>query len=158
MPTATGILREEHTRILRALDDLERAAGRAAGAEAPTDDWWAEALAWLSAFADRNHHAKEEDLLFPAMIRAGVPAAGGPIDVMLEDHERGRALMRAMAAAAGAARAALAREYVALLRDHIDKENEILFPLAEAVLSAAEQDKLKVDFAATEEVLETRWT
>jgi hemerythrin-like domain-containing protein len=132
--TPTDVLRDEHRVILAALDTLAQAANRlAAGRELP-DGWWAELIEWLRAFADRNHHAKEETSLFPAMVKAGVPSAGGPIGVMLEEHRQGRALIAAMAAGEPAARAGLARQYVGLLREHIDKENGVLFPLADAVL------------------------
>ena len=146
MSIPTDILRNEHVLILRALDLLEAAAGRLETGQGPPDGWWEDALGWFRGFADRNHHAKEEDLLFPAMIRAGVPSGGGPIDVMLEEHERGRALVRAMGGPAGAARAAYAREYVALLRAHIDKENDVLFPLADAVLTDDEQREMEHGF------------
>jgi len=146
--TPTDVLREEHRVILRALDLLETAArGRTAGTGLP-DGWWLEIIAWLHGFADRNHHAKEETSLFPAMAKAGVPSVGGPIGVMLEEHERARALIRAMEAAEAAARAAGARAYVSLLREHIDKENGVLFPLADAVLDEVAQRELGRDFAA----------
>ncbi|HEY6103772.1 MAG TPA: hemerythrin domain-containing protein [bacterium] len=77
---------------------------------------------------------KEERCLFPALAKAGVPEAGGPVAVMLEEHDRGRALLRVMESGAAADRARAAREYVGLLREHIDKENGVLFPLADAVL------------------------
>jgi len=89
--TPTDLLREEHRVILRALDLVETAArGLTAGTVLP-EVWWLEIIAWLRGFADRNHHAKEETSLFPAMVKAGVPSMGGPIGVMLEEHERGRA-------------------------------------------------------------------
>lgn len=133
MRSPTDVLRDEHRVILSALDLLETAAARTAGEGAVPAGWWAHAVDWLRAFADRNHHAKEEDALFPAMIKAGVPSGGGPVDVMLQEHEQGRALVATMAADPGR-RAETARAYVRLLRDHIDKENGVLFPLAEAVL------------------------
>lgn len=137
MRSPTDILRDEHRVILGALATLERAAERLdAGGPLP-GGWWERMLDWLRAFADRNHHAKEETSLFPAMTKAGVPAEHGPIAVMLEEHVQGRALVRGMAAAAGAARAAAAREYVSLLRDHIAKEDGIVFPLADSVLDEA---------------------
>ncbi|HEU5193093.1 MAG TPA: hemerythrin domain-containing protein [Methylomirabilota bacterium] len=76
-----------------------------------------------------------------------MPACGGPIDVMLEEHAEGRALVAAMAEGRAAARAATARRYVRLLREHIAKENEILFPLADAVLDDAAQAVLLREFA-----------
>jgi hemerythrin-like domain-containing protein len=150
MPTPTDVLRDEHRVILRALDMLEIAAARLAGGRPLPDGWWPEILAWLRGFADKNHHAKEESSLFPAMVKAGVPSDGGPIGVMLEEHERGRALVRAMEAGEPAARAAKAREYVTLLREHIDKENGVLFPLADAVLDEAAQRTLQREFDAVE--------
>jgi len=144
----TDVLREEHRVILRALDLLETAArGLTAGTVLP-EVWWLEIIVWLRGFADRNHHAKEETFLFPAMVKAGVPSMGGPIGVMLEEHERGRALIRAMEAPEPVARAAGVRAYVSLLREHIDKENGVLFPLADAVLDEVAQRELAREFAA----------
>jgi hemerythrin-like domain-containing protein len=141
--TPTEILRDEHRIILHALEVLERATERA-----PGDGWWVDTIAWLRAFADDNHHAKEETALFPAMVKAGVPSEGGPIAVMLAEHEEGRRLIRAMEASTGAARVTACRAYVSLLRAHIDKENEILFPLADAVLDERAMDELGRHFEA----------
>ena len=134
MRTPTDVLRDEHAVILRGLDVLEAAARRAEDGHDLSEAWWADVLAWLRAFADRRHHGKEETALFPAMVKAGAPAEGGPIDVMLEEHGEGRALLQAMAGSRSTERARVARRYAQLLRDHIDKEHGIVFPLAEAVL------------------------
>lgn len=146
--SATEILRDEHGVILGVLRSLEHAAERLSGGDALPDGLWTGLIAWLRDFADRTHHAKEEDALFPAMVRAGVPAGGGPIDVMLEEHTEGRDLLRAMETGAAAERAAAARRYVGLLRYHIDKENDLLFPLADAVLDAEAQTALSQQFAS----------
>ncbi|HET7340001.1 MAG TPA: hemerythrin domain-containing protein [Methylomirabilota bacterium] len=149
--TPTELLREEHRIILAGLDVLEGAAVRLRGGGGLPERLWPSLLAFFKAFADRNHHAKEENALFPAMIKAGVPGPGGPIDVMLEEHEQGRGLLRAMdAAGAPAERATLAERYVTLLREHIDKENGIVFPLADAVLDPPAQSALQRDFDAVE--------
>lgn len=132
--TPTDILREEHRIILQALDVLETGAERLARGGALPEGWWAELIEWLRAFADRNHHAKEERSLFPAMVKAGVPSEGGPIGVMLEEHTQGRALVRAMVSGPPAERPSVAGRYIRLLREHIEKEDEIVFPLADEVL------------------------
>jgi hemerythrin-like domain-containing protein len=134
MNSPTDILREEHRLILRALETLERAAERLEVTGSLPDGVWDTLLEWLGAFTDRNHHGKEERLLFPAMVKAGVPAEGGPMAVMLAEHNQGRAIVLAMTHGPTPGRAARAREFVELLRAHIAKENEIVFPLAEAVL------------------------
>ena len=145
MTTPTAVLRDEHRIILRALGVLERA-----GVRDPSERWWAEATAWLGAFADRTHHAREEAALFPAMVKAGVPSEGGPIAVMLEEHAEGRALVHAMTTGSAETRARSCHAYVALLRAHIDKENEILFPLADAILDAPAQAALVREFQAVD--------
>jgi hemerythrin-like domain-containing protein len=146
--TATEILRAEHVLILRALTTLETAADRLASGVPPPAGWWTAAIAWLRGFADRTHHAREERLLFPAILDAGVPREGGPVAVMLEEHELGRSLIQAMETSAGPARVDATLRYVDLLRNHIDKENGILFPLADAVLDDTAQRTLRREFDA----------
>lgn len=138
-PGPTQTLREEHRVILRAIALLDVAAGRLGDGRPLPYGWWDALLAWLRAFADLNHHGKEERYLFPALAQAGIPADGGPVSVMLEEHAEGRALIQAMAGGRPERRAEAARRYGHLLRDHIDKENGVLLPLAEAVLDPQAQ-------------------
>jgi hemerythrin-like domain-containing protein len=152
MKNPTDVLRDEHVLILRALDALETAADRLERGDVVPETWWIDLIAWLRAFADGNHHAREEHLLFPAMVKAGVPGEdGGPITLMLEEHEMGRALMRDMQKNGQAARATAAHRYISLLRTHIAKENRVLFPLADAVLDASAQQSLTRAFEAVED-------
>ena len=148
--TPTEMLRHEHEVILRALTLLE-GIGQGLEAGQPVDR---KALGWLrdffGTFADKCHHGKEEQHLFPAMERHGVPREGGPLGVMLHEHEEGRALVRAMAQDDDHQVAEAIRGYTTLLRAHIDKENEVLFPLAEELLPGAEQKELLAAFEAVE--------
>lgn len=150
MPTPTETLRSEHVLILEALDLLEAAARGRDDETALPDSWWKDVVDWLRGFADGVHHAKEEGALFPAMGKAGVPTGGGPIGVMLHEHVQGRALIATMADGDASGRAAAARSYVALLRAHIDKENGILFPLADAVIDEPSMAALRADFERTQ--------
>lgn len=136
--------------ILGALALLEHLAqGMRAGVPADRS-----ALEWLIAFfktfGDRCHHFKEEQHLFPALERRGVPRDGGPVGVMLAEHEEGRALLRAMRPEGGEETAEAIRAYARLLRAHIDKENGVLFPLADHVLAAEDQQRLLAAFDAVE--------
>jgi hemerythrin-like domain-containing protein len=149
--TPIEALLEEHRLILKALDLLEAAAGRLEAGDAVPDSWWRTLLDWLRGFADARHHAKEENVLFPAMVRCGAPERGGPIDVMLEEHVEGRALLAAMADGTPGHRASAARRYVRLLRDHIDKENGILFPFAEAIFDPATVVVVRREFETADE-------
>jgi hemerythrin-like domain-containing protein len=161
MTTATAILRQEHDAILRMLDAAEEAARLLDLGERVAPETLAGLLEFFRLFADRCHHGKEEDLLFPLLEKKGLPRAGGPIGVMLAEHDQGRALVRQMmeaadaygsgATQAGRAWAEAARGYAALLREHINKENNVLFVMAENLLSATEQSELARGFEKVEE-------
>lgn len=152
----TDDLKSEHRGIERMLTIAERAAqGLSAGKDVPPQAFL-NTVDFLRNFADKCHHGKEETQLFPAMEKAGVPRQGGPIGVMLAEHEQGRAFIRSMAdaaeryakgeAAAKAPLAAALRGYVQLLRAHIYKEDNILFPMADSVLPPAESARLATAF------------
>ena len=146
---ATDVLKQEHRVIEQVLDCLEHIANRArAGAGLDRDNAF-DALEFLRTFADRCHHGKEEDRLFPAMIEKGIPRDVGPVAVMLAEHDVGRAAIRGMQAAVDGEDAATfarhADEYVMLLREHIKKEDGILFPMADSVLGE-EQAALLAEF------------
>ena len=147
--TATGALRDEHRVILKALDVLEAATDRLAAGSAIPEAAWSALLDWCVRFADARHHAKEERLLFPAL-EAGGLGSGGPIAVMLEEHEMGRRLVRGMRGGGPQSRAADARAYIDLLRAHIEKENEVLFEIADAVLDVSTVGALARGYAAAD--------
>ncbi len=157
---ATDDLRNEHEGIKIALNVLEHLAGELdTGSTIDIKD--AEDMVdFLKTFADRCHHGKEEDLLFPALEAAGVANEGGPIGVMLYEHARGREYIAAMGKALPAlhlkdhtaemAFAIAAHGYARLLRNHIVKENNILFVMAEQKLSPEEHEQLAAGFEVIE--------
>jgi hemerythrin-like domain-containing protein len=161
MASATAILRKEHDAILRMLEATDEVARRIGRGERVKPETLSEILEFFRLFADRCHHGKEEDLLFPLLEKKGILREAGPIGVMLFEHEEGRALMRQMELSADAhARgvpaaaghwASAAQSYVALLSGHIAKENNVLFPMAERLLSDAEQQILAEAFERIEE-------
>lgn len=146
--TVRSILMDEHRVIEGVLDAVERMLHD----QVVDRDFMLGAIDFISNFADGCHHAKEEDLLFPALERAGVPREGGPIGCMMHEHEQGRALVRSMkenldAAAAGVPNAVdavrrAAAGYVGLLRQHIQKEDNILFVMAERALDCQKKQEL----------------
>ena len=150
---ATELLSDEHRVIERVLAVLEKLTTR------PVEkslDCWRKALDFFSHFADQCHHFKEEQVLFPAMEERGIPRDGGPIGMMLMEHEEGRDLVRLMLAAIAlmetkneVAKEILidkAKAYVRLLKEHIQKEDEILFKIADDVIPADQQKALLRSF------------
>ena len=152
----TQVLSDEHRVIERVLGAVEKLA------KGPVDglEPWKKALEFIRGFADQCHHFKEEKVLFPAMEAHGIPSEGGPVGMMLTEHEEGRSYVRAMLAAISlieakneAAKESLlgsAQAYCRFLREHIQKEDEILFRMADEVISADEQKKLSAAFAQHE--------
>src|SRR3989304_9353355 len=93
----TDKLRDDHKAIkivLRVIDKIARDAD--SGKETSADDL-EQIIDFIRTFADKFHHIKEEDLLFPAMEKSGIPREGGPIGVMLMEHDQGRAYVRTAA-------------------------------------------------------------
>lgn len=156
----TEELKEEHRTIERMLQVLQGVSTKLeAGEPVPAGDL-EEMIQFIQVFADQCHHGKEEDLLFAAMEEAGVPREGGPIGVMLIEHDQGRGYVRGMAEAAEQYRAGdpgaregfvrNARNYVTLLSQHIEKEDNILYPIADMHLSDEQQSALAEGFARVE--------
>ena len=155
----TDILMHEHQIILMVLDGAEREA-RAVAAGRVDAERIAKIIDFVRTFADRCHHGKEEKELFARLVERGFPREFGPIGIMLQEHTLGREHIRAAAdslsaATAGdpAARTALADAlmgYVALLRAHIQKENNVLFPMAEEALSEEDKTALLAAFERVE--------
>lgn len=146
----TDILRHEHELIGDALGVIER-LGERLERGAPADGASRDLVVrLLTAFVDGRHHAKEERELFPALERAGVPRDNGPIGVMLAEHESARALIPAMGGDDPARVGEAMRRYATVMRLHIEKENGILFRLADIVLPATTQHELTDAFVAVD--------
>jgi hemerythrin-like domain-containing protein len=154
---ATALLSDEHRVIERVLAALEKLTEKPATESVAS---WRKALDFIRHFADQCHHFKEEKVLFPALEAHGIPNEGGPIGMMIMEHEEGRSYVRAMFEAVGkieggdpSAQAALfenAKQYLRLLREHIQKEDDILFRMADEVIPEDEQRQLLKDFETHE--------
>lgn len=157
---ATNELMEEHRVIERVLDALEAGANRLEAGEPIRPEFFLEAAAFAKGFTDGCHHQKEEGVLFTTMEKYGIPVQGGPIGVMLSEHETGRAYTRSLREAAQrlqygdeTARDKVvenARGYAALLHQHIFKEDNILFPMADRVIPSSNQEAIWQGFEKIE--------
>ena len=133
-------LMNEHRAIERVLDALVAFADDVERSGATDKEELSRFVTFLREFADAGHHGKEEDILFQAMGEGGFPAEDGPIGVMLREHDEGRALVgilderaRQSAEWSEADRRRIgvaAHGFADLLRSHIEKEDDFLYPMA----------------------------
>lgn len=154
----TEELKEEHRVIERMLDIVWKACEGLDKGKDVDPALFVGAAEFFKNFADKCHHSKEEKLLFEKMIARGVPRTSGPIAVMLIEHEDGRAHVRKIADLSSGkptpqAKKQLigaARGYVRLLSAHIEKEDNILYPMADNLLREEDQEELERGFEGVE--------
>jgi hemerythrin-like domain-containing protein len=156
LPVAT--LKAEHQVILCVIRLLGALMDRFEESGAFPESTLARCVEFIRLFADACHHGKEEDLLFPVLESRGIPREGGPIGVMLYEHQMAReltkemsrslALLRTDADAAKKQFCQAARDYVDLLTNHIFKEDNILFNMGSRVMSPDDQTALGTQFCA----------
>jgi hemerythrin-like domain-containing protein len=157
---STDVLKHEHKIVLAVLEGAEREAQSIQATGKVDTDKVAKIVDFLRNFVDKCHHSKEEKRLFPTLQERGMPGDAGPIAVMMHEHALGRNEVAAIADALGrftggdtGAAQPLAEHllaYAALLRGHIDKENNVLFAMADKVLSATDQEQLYKAFEVIE--------
>lgn len=151
---------EEHQLILRMIALLEKNASLTATGDYTNWQFYLDGVDFIRQYADRFHHAKEEDVLFAALVANGMPRENSPVAAMLMEHEQGRAFVRAMESAVHEAQAGKAAAcqaiadnalgYAALLREHISKEDEILYPLAERVIPETMRKEIVIGYGRAE--------
>lgn len=117
-------------------------------------------IGFLKGFVDKCHHGKEEDILFPELERRGMQKNGGPIGQMLFEHQTGRSCIAEMNTAVellengeSEARQRLidaGRQYIDLLVGHIEKENQVLFKMADSLIDETTQNRIYDEFELLE--------
>jgi hemerythrin-like domain-containing protein len=154
------LLMDEHRLIERVLGSLETCSLEVEGGLALERGYARDYAAFLRGFADAWHHGKEEDILFRRMVERGFSAETGPVAVMLHEHRQGRALVSELHSVGEGTGDVTPAEttvfltaavgFIPLLRQHIQKEDNILYPMSEKVLSPAEFETMLADFEAFE--------
>jgi len=157
---STDILMAEHRVIERVISVLETAAHRLENGQNVRPGFFLDAADFNKGFGDGCHHKKEEDVLFKALVKNGMSDKQGPVAVMLYEHNLGRQFTAGMREAAlklqagdGSAREKIVHNalgYAGLLRQHILKEDTVLFPMAGEVIPLSEQAQVTEDFERVE--------
>jgi len=156
MNTATQNLENDHVHILRLTDIMLAMVLK----QSVDTSHFELVISLIRNFADGLHHAKEENLLFPLLGEKGFSPEQGPVAVMLSEHVLGRDYVKGASQGINEFKKGNAAAlqsvynnlsgYANLLQNHISKENNVLFRMADQVLSNEEQQNLLVQFAAVE--------
>lgn len=146
--------------ILKVLDCFEIALSNARESSHVSTTVFAPFIEFFRDYTDQCHHCKEEGQLFPCLERRGVPREGGPIGCMLREHQLGRAHVKEIDEAVGAAdqgneeavRTVLEEgaAYLDLLRNHIIKEDNVLFEMADQLIQGADLAELTTAYGQAE--------
>jgi hemerythrin-like domain-containing protein len=156
MNTATKNLENDHVNILRLIDVMEKMIM----VRSIDTSHFEQTVGLIKGYADGLHHSKEEEFLFPLMVKRGFSLEQGPLAVMLHDHAQGRDYVKGIVKgikdykAGDVSALSLIYEnmqgYIILLRNHIAKENNVLFRMADNALSENDQQELLKEFLKVE--------
>lgn len=133
---ATQQLKDEHESIKLMLRIMEKISANLEAGNVLNINHYGKIIDFLKSFADKCHHGKEEKILFPALQNHGIPNEGGPIGIMLTEHKIGRKHIKTLSKAFDEYKKRnkpeidciilSSKSYVQLLRDQVEKENEVL--------------------------------
>ena len=139
---STASLRKDHDLIEKVIKSMEATVQLLSDGKQIPESILLPVIDFTKNFTDVCHHSKEEKSLFPALEKAGLPSNMGPVAMMLMDHERSREIGNNMEVAAkeylssGQSTDLITymNQYVEHITEHLWKENNKLFMMAEARL------------------------
>lgn len=153
----TRKLMDEHQLILRYIAHIRVMVDKGPAAGSAENRWYDNLetiVSFIQEYADRYHHAKEEDILFKAMEAPGVMSHCNPLPVMLSDHEIGRSHVKEILHAILTKDRSQAMEHAAAWADHLEnhiyKEDNVLYVMAEEGLDESEKARVSQEYAQVE--------
>jgi hemerythrin-like domain-containing protein len=155
MITVTKVLSEEHQHILRVVELLEKECSAVERGKELRADFFKKVIQFICEYADKFHHKKEEDILFVELCKESTNMHCNPTQQMRYEHELGRGFVKEMEEGlkGGDIQKVIsgANSYIQLIREHIHKEDNILYPMAEEALGDKEKKELELKFKETDE-------
>lgn len=146
MKNITETLSGEHQNILNVIQKVLAECRKIENGASPEPEFFRQVIDFIRNYADKFHHAKEEDVLFKAMLENTGNLHCNPIPVMLHEHEAGRAYVQGMEEGLSENEPDKiiehARGYCYLLQEHIYKEDNVLYPMAEEALSDIQKSRV----------------
>lgn len=162
------ILMDEHENILKAIDKIEQASIALMNDSSADLDVFERFVDFARNYADAHHHGKEEQILFRYIVEnLGDTAKKLVNGGMLVEHDLGRLYVRNTDEALkdyrktgeDVHRLALIGNvfsYIELLKRHIDKENNVVYPFAQRELSPDIMNRVEEESDAFENEYSSR--
>ena len=157
----TEILEDEHRLIIRVVNALSIFAQNMEEGWDVEEETFNDLVQFMRVFAEKWHHAKEEDVLFPQLIARGVPATGCPLAQLVSEHRKANSFVADIVKALegyrkgdnGARDAVIQglRNLSSYYINHIWNEDNMLFPMANRFLKSEDQQVLLKEFAVIDE-------
>jgi len=152
MKKVTEILNKEHEHILKIVEALEDECHKLENGQNLDKSFFEKAIDFMKNYGDKFHHAKEEEILFKELKKEEVQGRMhcSPMDQMLHEHDIGREFVKNLEKGLKEKNKEKiienARGYCQLLREHIFKEDNILYGMANEALTDNEQKSLLEKF------------
>ncbi len=150
----TKILSDEHQNILKVVETLDDRCNQVQSGEEIDRKFFLDTINFIRNYADKFHHAKEEEILFKELCKPGVEMHCNPIEMMLYEHEQGRNFVKEMEQGVKEENKTKiisgARGYIQLIKEHIFKEDNILYPMADEALNKKTQQEMLKRFEKVE--------
>lgn len=157
----TEILEHEHHIIQKVVGVMAALVAQVAeGGKDIKSDTIRDIVEFMRIFADKCHHGKEETHMFPFLIGKGVPETGCPIGILIHEHEKSRSLVKQLSEAGISYSKGdipskdplikCLQGLVDLYPNHIWKEEYLLFPMTNKILTDKDQKELSGKFETVE--------
>lgn len=155
MKTALEILSDEHQNILIVIGTLLQECDSLQSGNEINKGFFNKTIEFVRGYADKFHHAKEEDFLFVELCNNEAQMACNPTQQMLHEHDLGRDFIKELEKGIKENNKDKiiknARGYSQLLREHIFKEDNVLYPMADQALNQNIKNKMLENFKRVEQ-------
>ena len=150
MDEPTKMLSEEHQQILKVIEALVKECNLLQSGKGIDAVFFKKTIEFIKNYADKFHHAKEENILFVEICKDTVQMHCNPVEQMLYEHDRGRKFVKGIGEGIKENNKGKiienARRYAELLQEHIYKEDNILYPMADNALDEKTKTKILAEF------------
>ena len=156
MESPTKILSDEHQNILKVINALIKECSDLESEKELDKAFFKRAIDFIRNYADKFHHAKEEDILFKEFNKCAEKGCVhcNPVQQMLHEHDLGRNFVKGIEKGLNENDKNKvienARGYAQLLQEHIYKEDNILYPMADEALNQQVQKSMLDKFKQAE--------